>query len=43
LSNRVQETEDALTVVHPNPKFYGAKAIFVSDKNPIPIVVPLDQ
>lgn len=43
LSNRVRETADELTVIHPNPKFYGAEAIFVSDKNPIPIVVPLDE
>ena len=43
LNNRVQKTDDELRVVHPNPNFYGSKAIYVTDKNPIPVVVPLDE
>jgi len=43
LSNRVQREEDELRIVHPNPAFYGTKAIYVTDKNPIPVVVPIDN
>ena len=42
LSNRVLSGDEELRVAHPNPRFYGAKAIYVTDKNPIPIVEPLD-
>jgi hypothetical protein len=43
LSNRVQTTGEEIRIVHPNPKFYGAKAIYVTDKNPVPIIVTLAE